>query len=221
MKKKLDQLHKESVEVELTADERQQLRESLLTYIQSHPHGPPEVSPFPHKKGKRLLAVAVIVLALIAGASVSYAASGALPGTFFYPVRTRVNERLMELIAFSPGRRASLEATLALRRLQEAEDLEKQAKLTPSLQTQIDTHFKYHLLAYEINLNMVKGRSGPHKADTITTSFASSLLTHTRILATLSLIHPTSNGTYIGDALQTSSSLFIPAVISASTTDNL
>lgn len=80
---------------------------------------------------RRRLAPAILILALFAGAGVSYAAEGALPGDALYPVKVSVNEEVRGAFAVSLEARVGWQTRRVERRLEEAVALAASGHITP------------------------------------------------------------------------------------------
>lgn len=95
--KKLDVLNNEPSNVMLYDEERRQIRESLLAYIEKTPILP-NVQIGEEIKVKdptrRNFFIALIAGVVISGAAVGMLAERAQPGTFLYPIKVGVNDRL-------------------------------------------------------------------------------------------------------------------------------
>jgi len=87
---------------------------------------------------------AIIVIMLIAGGGTSYAAEGAVPGDFLYPVKIEVNENIKSVLAISNEAEARLQVQLAEERLVEAETLAERGKLTAEASADISSRLKVH-----------------------------------------------------------------------------
>ncbi len=90
-----------------------------------------------------------LLIALLLGGSVSYAAEGALPGDTLYAVKTEINENIRHALALSPEAEARLEAQLARERLVEAEALKERGELDDDTRVFLKTEYEAHLSAYE------------------------------------------------------------------------
>src|ERR1044072_1581104 len=91
----------------------------------------------------KLFRFAVPVMAIVfLGAGTSFAAEGALPGQPLYAVKTGVNEKLAAAFTFSADAKANLDASLAARRLAEANELAAQGKLNAAFAAQIKESFE-------------------------------------------------------------------------------
>ena len=101
----------------------------------------------------------IIAGTLIVSGSVSAFAQGALPGDLLYGVKTNVNEKLQVTLAFTPQAKASIEATLASKRLEEAEKLALEGKLNPTLEQSTNKAFNTHVRKFETQLSLLERRA--------------------------------------------------------------
>lgn len=148
--------------IRLTSAQRARTKDAILKFVQSHPVRVAEVSGLrgavaPGAEGlwstvlflcpRRLMPIFSIVLAMFVafGGAVSYAADGALPGDFLYAFKIHVNEGLRLGLTFSEESRARFEAERAERRLQEAEALVAQDRLTDDVRFEIQTTLDQHI----------------------------------------------------------------------------
>lgn len=94
--KKFNVVRNESSDVMLNDDERKQLRDSLLSYMEKVPIIPRDDMRI-LKRSRNGWIVGVLAGVLIAGAGVSFAAQQALPGSMLYPIRIGINDRVRGL----------------------------------------------------------------------------------------------------------------------------
>lgn len=125
-----------------------------------------------------------LVLALLVGGGTVYAAEGTLPGDVLYVVKISINETAEEMLAFSPAAKASVSVEFASRRIEEAEALAVQGKLTADLSATLEERFAAHaeradLLASELE------EDDPESAAEVRAQLRSSLSAHGAILAQL------------------------------------
>jgi hypothetical protein len=199
--KRLELLHNESNRVSLYDEERKQLRDSLLAYMDKVPVQPMEESLIIQKPSRMGLIMAIAAALLVGGAGISYAAEHSLPGDALYPVKVGVNEKVKGFFAFSDEKQASFEATLVAERLEEAEKLHAEARLDASTQETLRVHFNNHKEAYETKLNSVKNTNAD-AASKIDASFKSSLKAHATILPTLSITPAVEASTTIDSSVK-------------------
>lgn len=101
-------------------------------------------------KSVALVLIAFLVILIVAGAGVAYAASNALPGSFFYPIKNTVE--LMRLaVSYDEYRNATLYLNYSQQRLEEAEVLMRQQQLGEAkfslIDYQVEAHFTLEDLA--------------------------------------------------------------------------
>jgi hypothetical protein len=139
MDEQFDQFIQQLRSVTLTKQEKANARTALLSRIRETADGAIP-SPWMWMVRARYLQVALLsfVIVFTYGGSLSYAAQTALPGETLYSFKTFVNEPLTRIFTVhSPAAYASFETELLNVRLTEAETLDKEQKLNPSLQEEV------------------------------------------------------------------------------------
>ncbi len=126
-----------------------------------------------------------LILALLAGGSISYAAEGALPGESLYAVKTNINENVRSFLAFSDEAEASLEASFAAERLKEAEQLASRGKLNAEARVQIEENFEAHVARSEEKVKKLEKKNSFDAAVEVNTHLETSLNVHEEILTAL------------------------------------
>ena len=93
--------------------------------------------------------VVFIVLAVLAlgGGGVSFAAEGAVPGDALYGVKTMVNEEVRGMIAIGADADAKWQSELAVRRLDEAAELDARGELDAEESAELNEEFDEHVEA--------------------------------------------------------------------------
>ncbi len=115
--------------------------------------------------------LAGLLIFLLVGLVTSASASVALPGDFLYPVKVGFNEKIQEALAFSDQAKLQVHIQLAKTRLQEAEQLSTEGKLSNTSQVQITNSFKSQM--GQVSKYLGKLQLG--KSDEVTAQVASSL----------------------------------------------
>ena len=159
MKDPLKHLQDHSKETVLNEDERMSLRRSLMEHIDKNPIKVPDpkkkvVSPWISKFS--LLALSALALFIVVGGSISMAAEGTLPGDTLYPVKRMVNEQVKGFFTFSSESKAEFEATLAARRLEEAERLENDAQLSEETHLELKHDFEKHMNQFSAQVKVLQ-----------------------------------------------------------------
>lgn len=124
-----ENLFKKSQEVILDEKKKSAIRQELLTLMKNNPL-PLRQSWFATfvatnammLKNSRV-ALASIMVCVFLGGAIVVKADASLPGEWLYPIKTGVNEKVMEAMAFSAKDKMNVSIRLMDRRLQEAEIL--------------------------------------------------------------------------------------------------
>lgn len=141
--------------ITLSNDEKASLRKAVSSYIKEHPykvsnqqdivHTYDEVSIifpyFSRLSFKQYVTVLSVTLVVLISTGTSFAASKALPGDLLYPVKIQVNEPLEIAVASTPEKKANIATKHALRRLDEANVLLREGKLSIAMTEEIKSTF--------------------------------------------------------------------------------
>lgn len=182
MKETFEQKLKKAAQgIRMSKAEKRTMRLHVLRAIQKTP------SPYFFYSFQFIMSRAVaatLVLALFVGGGTVYAAERALPGDMLYIVKIAINEQAEEALAFTPVAKASVSAELASRRIEEAEALAVQGKLTADLSAKLEERFAAHAeRADELALEL-EG-DDPESAAEVRAQLRASLFAHSAILARL------------------------------------
>ncbi len=93
---------------------------------------------------QRKVVAGMAALCIVISGGVSAIAEGALPGESLYAVKVNVNEKMQSLLAFTDKDKASVEAALAVRRLEEVKVLAQTGGLSPKTEQVVKTRFAKH-----------------------------------------------------------------------------
>ncbi|MDO8523411.1 MAG: DUF5667 domain-containing protein [bacterium] len=126
-----------------------------------------------------------LLIALMVSVGTSFAAEGSLPGDLLYSVKTDVNERISEVLAFSTEAKAEVEADISERRLEEAAKLASENRFSDDARAAIETNFERHANKVEERVKELEGKGNGKAAADISAKFQVSLDAHTRILEKL------------------------------------
>ena len=180
----------EGLRVRLTMQEKATLRARLSERMTLNPASPVLRSPyhffiFNHAVLQRTFAAVVLcVFVLGSGGGTSYAAQGALPGDVLYAIKIHVNEFVETKLATTPVEKAEVQAVLAERRVEEAQTLASQGKLTEVAATELQVRFDEHATAAQ-SLTEALAAIDPGAAAQIGTQFSSSLAANGAVLVSL------------------------------------
>lgn len=182
MEQFLEQLKKAKQRMTLASARKVEIRENLITYMRAH--AAMAVKPARAFSWGRLLAPAGMALLLIvAGGGTSAFAEYALPGDLLYPVKLHVNEKIAAALTFSDTDSANLETVLAAKRLEEADTLALQGKLTPTAKSEVEDSFKDHASKAQAKIAELSAKGDASAAADVSSRFESSLQAHAHILA--------------------------------------
>lgn len=185
-----EEFKNEGSRVRLTMQEKATLRTRLSERMALNPASPLVQSPyhffiFNHVVLQRTFA-ALILFVFVAGSGggTSYAAQGALPGDLLYAVKIHVNEFVEIALATTPTAEAEVQAVLAERRVEEAQDLASQGKFTTLAAEQLQLQLDEHVAAAQSLTEVLKTKD-PGAAAQINTKLASSLAVNDAVLTSL------------------------------------
>ncbi|MDB5224491.1 MAG: hypothetical protein JWO43_113 [Candidatus Adlerbacteria bacterium] len=167
--------------VRLSDQEKRAIRTRLFDVM----NPPAVVTPYVFMSRISLAFSAIVLLLLGSGGYTAYAAQGALPGDTLYPVKVSVNETVEGALAFSTPAKAQWHATVAERRVAEAETLASKGKLSTAAAAQISANLDDHAEQAQA-LTVVIAVTDPGTATQISTELSSVLDAHEQVLAELS-----------------------------------
>ena len=177
----------------LSDEARTRIRTQLVAHMEAHPI---VATPSPYVRFLNTIspltssALRVPVLALVAilvvalGGATTYAAEGTLPGDTLYPLKVGVIEPARGLLAISTEAKTEWNISLAETRLEEAEQLREQNRLTPADDAQIQARFDYSLSEAHKGIATL-AHYRPEAAARVDASLAVSLGAHSALLDSL------------------------------------
>ncbi|HZS42833.1 MAG TPA: DUF5667 domain-containing protein [Candidatus Paceibacterota bacterium] len=194
MPNQFNQFIKYAKEVGMTSDEKSRIASHLHMVTAKEPVASFNLTSSPYFSAFSFSRIQVLVLAVfLVFGSASYAAQDSLPGDIFYPFKTKVNERVEGFFATNPAARAQHEAKLALVRLEEAEALGAEGKLSSSTQADLVADFNAHANGLENNLNEISDQNSDDQAYSIAMDFHNNLEIHRNILNQIARITPSES----------------------------
>ena len=183
-------IRKAGAHYSLSHDERAKISRVLRQYMAHRPLpqsvrgrlGDRTRTPFPwFSILYRPIAIA-LVMVLVCGTGISYAAEGALPGDVLYAVKTSVNEPLRVALASGPEAKANVQIGLAETRIDEATTLASEGRLDTQTQDQLAIAFEVHASAASDNISKTDDEDSPAAAE-LASRFETRLAAHDAILA--------------------------------------
>lgn len=169
MKRFSEQFKIRAGNIKLREDERHELRQRLLSYMEYHPlhqaEGLKTARSFEtvsagvflkylskgHVWGKAAGLMSVFLLVLI-----PVMAENSLPGETLYPVKVRFNEELRGALASSPYQKIEWETELLERRVSEANLLADSGRLTPAVEAGVAVAIKQHSDAAKKSIDSIR-----------------------------------------------------------------
>jgi len=192
----------------LSDSERAQLRGELSAFMDEHPARAPfslRVIDWTDEHAGRLVrffgtgvarvAASAAVLILVVGGGTSYAAESALPGDALYAVKIGINEKIAASLIVSPEAHVHFDAQLTERRLQEAELLAAEGRLTSYDGAQLELHLNTATADFNSRVAALatSSESGAAAAANVQSKMEASLSAHAQILAAISQAVPTAS----------------------------
>lgn len=166
MSKFAQQLKNKAGEIRLRTDEREQLRDRLLAYMEYHPL--PNGQHLPKLRGAkrssfysrlssgwfmgRAAGVAAVFFILVVPAM----AEKSLPGDVLYPVKVRFNEEVRGALVSSPYKKIEWETERLERRVAEAQLLADSGRLTASAEANMAKSIKQHSDAAKESIDSIR-----------------------------------------------------------------
>ncbi len=168
-------LVKAAQDICLSKEEALRMEESLLTFMNKNPVNMGAAIAKKEPKQARMgfqelffgrfsPILAAVMILVLGGGSLSYAAEYALPGDTLYPVKVHVNEEMHGALALSPEAKAAWAARRAERRIKEAKTLAAAGRLTPEASTVIVAAFNTHIADAHTDIRLI-AKSDQKKAD--------------------------------------------------------
>lgn len=184
--------------VQLSRAEREDMKRALRLYIADNPVRATRAAQW-HVFAYRYVASAFVLVVCVGGGT-SYAAQSALPGDALYPVKINLNEAVIGAFQTTAAEKAQWNTTLASRRLEEAETLVAEGRLTPIAQAQVEQQFTAHAENFDTEVASLKSsqENATVAAADAQSDLEATLNAHATILAQLSA---TSSWSSVGPIL--------------------
>ncbi|QQG38278.1 MAG: hypothetical protein HYS26_01885 [Candidatus Kaiserbacteria bacterium] len=133
------QLKNEANKIRLSEGEKNFMRFKLEEAMRA-----PVPSPYFSFAAPRTLVPALVLVLVVIGGGMTYAAEGALPGDLLYPVKIGFNESVRSALAFSDESKVAVHSVFAERRLEEATALAVSGRLSGAAQKALEANFDAH-----------------------------------------------------------------------------
>lgn len=176
MKRFSEQLNKQALQIKMTALERRELRERLVSYVEYHPL--PEsvrtagnVQKSPLLSGETFELVSIFNIGKYVGAFatlillvVPLVAERTVPGDVLYPVKVQFNEEIRGTLTLSPYEKVAWETTRLERRIAEARLLASEGRLTPEVEAEVVAAVRTHSDAAHKEIESIRETDGAEAA---------------------------------------------------------
>ena len=184
MNNPLEKLHREAESIRMSSAEKTAMWNSLQERMRV-PARPmrPVKSTYMWVSWRATTAFAVIMVMVI-GTGTTYAAEGALPGNPLYAIKVGVNEPVREALAFSNEAKVQFHTEVAETRLEEAEALASEGRLSGEVSATLAADLSLHVEKAELIVKKIE-ETDPAVAFEVTVQLDSSLSAHGEVLAHL------------------------------------
>lgn len=197
MTKNIEKLLRSVKHTKLTRESKDALRHSVIDFMKEHPVRTTEYTRLPERGRSFVFSQFIsintlqnmtlaIIVALIIGGSTSYAAEGAVPGDFLYPVKVEVNENLRSALALSTGAQAQWDTRVAERRVEEAIVLLSRGDVDDEDDEKLQELFEEHASKAENLIVEIETEGNIEKAIEARTEFEARLRSKQAVLQNLS-----------------------------------
>lgn len=172
----------------------------LRTHTAARPHSPFSWVTFAHRP-----IAAALVLVLVFGSGVSYAAENSLPGDALYAVKTAVNEPVRVALATNAEAKAEVQIELAERRIEEAATLAAEGRLDDATQDRLAASFKTYAGAAASSIQEADSDDSAASVE-LAARFENRLIAHESVLAEVEMETVTeenlNHSTRLSDAIR-------------------
>jgi hypothetical protein len=131
----------------------------------------------------------IVLLLLVTGGGATFAAEGALPGDLLYPMKIYVNESVQGVLKVGDARKAKWEAEKTVRRLEEAESLATEGRLSTTTIEAIKVHVEESVSEFHVIVERARERETSEEEkeeiEHVHADFDATLDTHAQILSTM------------------------------------
>lgn len=129
------------------------------------------------------LALVLVFVTIVGGTGVSYASTSALPGDRLYSVKVNVTERIEERLAVSPESKVNVQSAHVERRLNEAQRLVQENRLSPQTKEIVRTNLERNVQNVTRTIENLKNEGQIEKALDVAARVTPVLSAHKEVLA--------------------------------------
>ncbi len=187
--------------VSLSHEEKEEMRQNIRAFIAEHPVRASFFARYFSSRNANTTpafmrpALAGLMIVFVVGSGTSLVAADALPGDFLYPYKIHVTENVEKALALSAEAKINQSAALAVRRIEEAENLAAQGRLTAEAKAEIEARFNMHVEQFSVKTAAV--HDDEDEVEVIAdaqSDLEASLRAHAAVLSDLSLAVADADG---------------------------
>jgi len=195
MENLINKIFKSAKQVRLEKEKKNSIKGEILMFMKENPCPPAgrhlsleQAKPsfwsiiFSPKFRPAYITVSSLALVLFITGTISVNAQSALPGDPLYPVKVDFNEKILQVLAFSDEAKTKLSMDLVQVRLQEAEKIAVQGKMTKKNQEQINNNITVHADAVTKSIEKLSSEKKYNTAQKVASDLEASLKAHSQTL---------------------------------------
>jgi hypothetical protein len=174
--------------IQLSQPDNETLRGRLLSYVDLHEMpAKPTLSTFSlfYSYSRFVVVGTLVVLILVGGTGITFAAQNTLPGQPLYAVKVDITEPLQSALITSPLAKADWQNTLVERRLTEASTLAAQNNLSSTTEAYLGTQIAIHVQASEQDSDTLSAQGEATSSLSTQDDLQAQLDAHTELLSTI------------------------------------
>lgn len=172
-------------QLNLDPSKKEEIRANMLAFMRQNPlPSKANIGFFAKYRALNIAGISAILLVAIFTFT-ALRANSAMPGDLLYPIKVGFNEPLVLAFTVSADQKTALNMDFAEKRLQEAETLLAQGKLSGSAQSQVEESFKKLADNVEKDINALAGSGNVDDAAKKASKFEVTLRAHGKVLKSL------------------------------------
>ncbi len=184
MTKFIEQLNQAKQGVTLSSDRKNEIRDQIQQTVRDNPVRAKRQAAFFRFQFSRFAVLPLsLLLVIFAGAGVTYAAQGSLPGDSLYNFKLNFNEKVKTNLALSQEQKAEAHLGLFEDRLDEAVKLSSDDKLDNNNTAYIQSLFDKYEAAAQVRIDRLNSDGKTQAAEMLEARLQAMISTHERVLA--------------------------------------
>ncbi len=153
----LEEQLKNASHIKMTPSEHSFMRSNIASFMNIHDmrQGKYVKSPYHHFWNPLLVTLCSIMFIIASGGTVSYSASGALPGDALYNFKLNVTEEVQGILITSPTARIMYQQNLVAKRIEEVKQLAASGELTVETAAIAERAIEEHIAKVDENVQIL------------------------------------------------------------------